>query len=93
MDELARERGLSIEALADIRVQVSVLLGSCEAKVRDVLSLAPGSIVALETRADSTVNVSVNGVVVASGDIVELDDGALAVEIRDIKTSPARSGR
>jgi len=93
VDDLSSDRGLSVETLADVRVQVSVLLGSCEAKVRDVLSLASGSVVPLQTRADASVEVLVNGVAVASGEIVELDDGALAVEIRDIKSPAGLRGR
>jgi flagellar motor switch protein FliN len=75
---------LTLAALGDIEVSISVVLGAARRRVSDVLSFAEGTVVALDVRADSPVDLLVNGVVVASGDIVELDDGSLAVEISQI---------
>jgi len=76
--------GLSLDALGQVEVQVSVLLGMSTVLVRDILALSPGAVVPLDARADVPVRVLVNAVPVAIGDIVELEDGSLAVEIRDV---------
>ncbi len=56
-----------------------------------MLAFAEGTIVPLDVRADSPVDLLVNGVAVATGDIVELDDGTLAVEINQIRARVSAS--
>jgi flagellar motor switch protein FliN/FliY len=76
---------LTLAALGDVEVSIAVTLGSSRRRVSDVLAFTEGTVVMLGTRADAPVDLLVNGITVASGDIVELDDGALAVEIRDVR--------
>lgn len=75
---------ISLETLGDVRVDVSALLGRASATIGDVLNYAPGTIVPLDTRSDASVPLLVNGVAVASGDVVVTDDGRLAIEINEI---------
>ncbi len=75
---------LELEALGDVRVAVTALLGRATASIGEVLSYAPGAVVALDVRADAPVPLLVNGVAVASGDLVATDDGNLAIEINAI---------
>jgi len=79
---------LTLAALGDVEVSVAVALGSTRCRVSDVLAFCEGTVVALAARADAPVDVLVNGVAIASGDIVELDDGTLAVEISEVHSSP-----
>jgi len=80
---------LTLASLGDVEVSVAVALGCAQCKVSDVLGFCEGTVIALAARADEPVNVLVNGIAVASGDIVELEDGTLAVEIREVQS---RSG-
>lgn len=80
---------LTLAALSDVEVSITVMLGSARCRVSDVLSFTEGSVVPLGTNADSMVDLLVNGVAVATGDIVELDDGALAIEIREVRAGLA----
>jgi flagellar motor switch protein FliN len=82
---------LTLAALGDVEVSVAVTLGGARCRVSDVLAFTEGSVVMLGTRAEAPVDVLVNGVVVAGGDIVELDDGALAVEIRYVRATERES--
>lgn len=75
---------LSLEALGDVRVAVTALLGRATASIGDVLNYTPGTVVPLDVRADAPVPLLVNGVAVACGDLVATDDGSLAIEISDI---------
>ncbi len=72
---------LSVAALGSVEVTVTALLGSANARIADVLAYAPGSIISLDAKTDAPVGLLVNGVLVASGDIVLTDDGSLAIEI------------
>ncbi|HME82710.1 MAG TPA: FliM/FliN family flagellar motor switch protein [Candidatus Eremiobacteraceae bacterium] len=75
---------LTLASLGDIEVTVSVSVGCARCSVSDVLAFAEGTVVPLGVGADSPVDLMVNGVVVAVGDIVELEDGMLAIEVRSV---------
>lgn len=72
---------LALEMLGDIEVTVSVALGAARRTIKEILELHEGSVVPLDASASAHVNLLVNGVTVATGEIVELDDGMLAIEI------------
>ena len=76
--------GLGLEALGDLRVAVTALVGRTTASIGEVLNYAPGTIVSLDTKAEAPVPLLVNGIAVASGDLVSLEDGGLAIEINEI---------
>ncbi len=56
--------------LKDVDVRLSVELGRTEMKLKDVLSLTEESVVALDRLTDELLDVSVNGKVIAKGEIV-----------------------
>ena len=76
--------GLGLEALGDLRVAVTALVGRTTASIGEVLNYSPGTIVSLDTRAEAPVPLLVNGIAVASGDLVSLEDGGLAIQINEI---------
>jgi flagellar motor switch protein FliN len=75
---------LDLQSLAEVRVAVTALVGRATASIEEVLGYAPGTIVALDARADAPVPLLVNGIAIASGDIVATEDGNLAIEIGEI---------
>lgn len=75
------ERGISM--LAAVGVDVTVELGGTRLRMRDLLSLHEGSVVALDQPAGSTVDVLVNGTVIARGDVVVVDN-ELGVRITEM---------
>ncbi|HLJ84319.1 MAG TPA: FliM/FliN family flagellar motor switch protein [Candidatus Eremiobacteraceae bacterium] len=72
---------VSLDDLADVSLDVRIVLGRGSAKISDVLAYAPGSVVSLDVAPDAPVALLVNGVAVAEGDLVLADDGTLGVEI------------
>jgi flagellar motor switch protein FliN/FliY len=78
----------NIEALADVRVTLSALLGHADASLREILEFRPGTIIPLHVAAGSPVPLLVNGIAVADGEIVTLENGALAMEILNIALPP-----
>jgi flagellar motor switch protein FliN/FliY len=72
MPTLTDEKSLDI--LLDVKVKVTVQLGSVVLPMRDVLELAPGSVVQLAQRASDPVGLFVNDKLVAYGEVVVVED-------------------
>lgn len=56
--------------LKDVDVRLSVELGRTDMKLKDVMSLAPDSVVVLDRLTDELLDVLVNGKPIAKGEIV-----------------------
>jgi flagellar motor switch protein FliN/FliY len=57
-----------------VTVELTVELGRCTMRLRDVLQLGTGSIVELEREAGSPVDLFINEELVARGEIVAIDE-------------------
>lgn len=68
------EQPVNLDIVLDVPVSLTVELGSCEMPMRDVLQLSTGSVVQLDTTADSPVELRVNRKLVARGEVVVMDD-------------------
>ena len=67
----------------DIRVKISILLGTRIMKVRDILQLQPSSIIVLPKSAGENVDILMNGRLVAFGEVLELE-GCAGIRLTDI---------
>lgn len=76
-----------ISLLGDVGLEVTVELGRVRMKLRDVLALQEGSVVDLDRSAGATVDIVVNGTLVARGDVVVVDD-ELGVRITEVVERP-----
>jgi flagellar motor switch protein FliN/FliY len=74
---------LSLQLLHAVEMQVTVELGRTTLSVRELLALAPGSIVELDRAAGAPVDILVNGTVFATGEVVVVDD-EFGVRVTDI---------
>jgi flagellar motor switch protein FliN len=77
--------GIDLGLLGDVPLLVTAELGRTTMHMRELLSLAPGSIVELDRLAGSPIDVLVNGKTVARGEVVVVDEefGIRIVEIVD----------
>ena len=64
----------NLELILDIPLKVSVVLGRTKKPIKDVLKIAPGSVVQLDALADEPVEVLVNGTLVATGEVVVVNE-------------------
>ncbi len=64
----------TLDVVLDVKVDVTVQLGSCQLPMRNVLELAPGAVVQLNQRANDPVGLYVNDKLVAYGEVVVIDD-------------------
>jgi len=72
-----------IDFLGDVDVRLSVELGRTEMKLKDVLALGEESVVVLDRLTDELLDVSVNGKVIAKGEVVA-DGNRFALRIVEI---------
>ncbi len=64
----------NIDMIMDISIPISVELGRTTMLLKDVLTLAPGSIVELNKLAGDTVDLMIRGKLIAKGEVVVVDD-------------------
>jgi flagellar motor switch protein FliN len=64
----------NILLLLDVKLPVAVELGRNRLPVREILEFGPGSIVELDRAASEPVDLLVNGVLVAHGEVVVIED-------------------
>ena len=64
----------SIDLLRDVPLRVTVELGRTRLLVRDVLALRNGSVIELDRPAGGAVDLLVNGVLIARGEVVVVDE-------------------
>jgi flagellar motor switch protein FliN/FliY len=77
-----------LSAVLDVKVQMSVRLGSCQMAMRDVLELQPGTVVQLAQRADDPVGLYINEKLIALGEVVVVDD-KFAIKVTTMVGGPA----
>ena len=63
-----------MDIILDVKVEVTGNLGSCRMTMREVLELAPGTIVQLKQRVNDPVLLCLNDKVVARGEVVVVND-------------------
>ena len=75
--------GRSLDVLAEVEMGLTAELGRTRMLLRDILNLAPGSVIELDRAAGSPVDVLVNGTLVARGEVVVVDQ-EYGIRITDI---------
>lgn len=86
----SNEAGVAVDLgrLRDVVCNVAVVLGTGTISVRDCLSLQGGSLIPLQQMAGSDLQVLVNGVPVALGEVVIVDDST-AIRLTEILSPPS----
>ena len=64
----------TLDLVLDVKVKVTVQLGSCQLPMREVLELAPGAVIQLSQHASDPVGLYVNEKLVAYGEVVVVED-------------------
>lgn len=64
----------NLNIVLDVPVSLTIELGSCQLPMREVLQLSVGSVVQLDKPADAPVELSVNGKLIARGEVVVIED-------------------
>ena len=80
------------ERVQDVPLEITVELGRTRLLIRDILERGVGSIIELEKMAGEPVDLLANGLLIARGEVVVIDDN-FGVRITEIITASDRSER
>ena len=80
-----------LSRVRDIPLEVTVELGRTRLLIRDILDLGSGSIIELDKIAGEPVDLFANGLLVARGEVVVIDDN-FGVRVTEIITAAERKG-
>ena len=68
------ENPSNLNLVLDVPVSLTIELGGCQLPMREVLQLNIGSVVQLDKAADAPVELSINGKLIARGEVVVIED-------------------
>jgi flagellar motor switch protein FliN len=73
-DEQTSRVAADLEAVFDVPVQVSAVLGRSKMEVGELLKLGPGTVLELDRRVGESIDIYVNNRLVARGEVVLVED-------------------
>lgn len=79
----------NIDLILDVPLQISVELGRTRKMIQEILGLNIGSVIELDRMAGESVDILVNGKIIAKGEVVVIDDN-FGVRITDIVNPQTR---
>ncbi len=87
-----KDRELTLEALYDVPVQISVVLGKTSMQLSQLLKLGRGAVIELERAVGEPIDVYVNNKMVAKGEIVIVDN-KIGVTLTEVVAADKDGGR
>ena len=82
------ENPSNLNIVLDVPVSLTIELGGCQLPMREVLQLTIGSVVQLDKAADAPVELSINGKLIARGEVVVIEE-RFGVKITEVIGSTA----
>jgi flagellar motor switch protein FliN/FliY len=82
------ENPSNLNIVLDVPVSLTIELGGCQLPMREVLQLTIGSVVQLDKAADAPVELSINGKLIARGEVVVIEE-RFGVKITEVIGSNA----
>jgi flagellar motor switch protein FliN/FliY len=76
-----------LEAIYDVPVTVSAVLGKASMQVSQLLKLGRGAVVELDRKLGEAIDIYVNNRLVARGEVVMIDDDRLGITMTEIVKS------
>lgn len=83
-DHGAMRMARDLEAVYDVPVTVSAVLGKATMQVSQLLKLGRGAVVELDRKLGEAIDIYVNNRLVARGEVVMVDDNRLGVTMTEI---------
>jgi flagellar motor switch protein FliN/FliY len=80
---------MNLNLILDVAVTLALEVGRAKMSVRDLLQLAPGAVVELDRMAGEPLDVLVNGVRIARGEVVVVND-KFGIRLTDVVSATER---
>ena len=91
VSDIEQDLKLDLQSILEIPLNVEVIIGETHMPLKDVIDLNPGAIVELDREISDTVDIRVNGKLVAKGEIVTVGD-YFGVRIKEIFGKERKDG-
>ena len=88
----SQQESTKLDLLEDIPVELSVEIGRTRLTIAQILKLSQGSVVELDVLAGEPLNVYVNQILIAQGEVVTVND-RFGIRLTDILTPSERAKR
>jgi len=87
--EVATGGGTAVkkEAVYDVPVEISVMLGKADLRVHQLLKLGRGAVVELDRKTDEPVEVYADNILIARGEVIVTEEDHLGVTLSEIVRS------
>ncbi|PIR32698.1 MAG: flagellar motor switch protein FliN [Alphaproteobacteria bacterium CG11_big_fil_rev_8_21_14_0_20_44_7] len=82
---------ISLEAVYDIPVQISAVLGNAEMQVNNLLKLGRGAVIELDRKVGEPVDIFVNNRLIARGEVVIVED-KIGITMTEIIKNESKNG-
>lgn len=92
LNDEQKAEGDNLELLLDVPLNLSVVLGRSEKKVRDILSFGTGSVIELDRLTDEPLEILLNGKPIATGEVVVINEN-FGIRITNILSPTQRIKR
>lgn len=73
-EETGSVMGGNMDLLMDVPMNVCIEIGKTKKKMREIMNFTQGSVIAIDKQAGSPVDITVNGQLIARGDVIVIDD-------------------
>lgn len=88
-EEMMTEGGPDLSVIMDIPVKISMEVGSTDITIRNLLQLNQGSVIELDRLAGESLDVMVNGTLIAHGEVVVVNE-KFGIRLTDIISQAER---
>jgi len=85
----AKGADVNLDLVLDVPVNLSLRVGSTDISIRDLVRLVEGSVIALDQDANEPMDVLINGMLIAHGEIVVVDE-KFGVRLTDVASPVER---
>ncbi|EJF02226.1 flagellar motor switch phosphatase FliY [Liquorilactobacillus mali] len=92
LNDERKAEGDNLDLLLDVPLNLSVVLGRSEKKVRDILSFGTGSVIELDRLTDEPLEILLNGKPIATGEVVVINEN-FGIRITNILSPTQRIKR
>lgn len=86
-----KEKELEREAILDVPVKITAVVGDVKMPVRDLVRLGRGAVVPLNKKLGASIDIYANDRLIARGEITIIEDDNIAVTMTEIMSSSASS--
>ena len=73
----------ALELVLDVKVKLTVKLGSCQLPMKEILEMTPGTVIQLDQQAKDPIGLYVNEKLIAYGEVIVIEN-AFGIRITEI---------